>query len=133
MKKYALGLWLVVASLFSFAPFAMADSGLDINQVLANSIVGILVIVVPALAALLVKLLVNQIKKSNTQVDDRLAAIAVAWVEDQMADQKGEAKLDAAAKKLSELSKGKISPEQARVLAAATFQKMKTELNVLKN
>lgn len=133
MKKYALGLWLVISSLFALAPFAFADSNLNINEVLANTIVGLLVIIVPALAALLVKLLVNYIKKSNTQVDDRLAAIAVAWVEDQMSDRKGEEKLEGAAKKLVELSKGKITIEQARILAAATFQKMKAELNELKN
>lgn len=131
MKKLLMVMWGFVVSMLALTPMAFADSGLDINKVLTDSIVGIAVIVLPALAALLGKLLVNKIKESKTQVDDRLAAIAVAWAEDQV-EKNGSEKLDAAARKLSELSKGRISYENAKTLSAAMYQRLKGELHALK-
>ena len=130
MKKLLAGLWLMVVSLFTLAPFAFADSpAFDINNTVAQVIVLLIVTIVPILAGYIVRLLVQAIRNSQSQTDDRLAAIAVAWAEDQLG--KGE-KLDGAAKKLSDLSKGRIKYEDAKVLIAATYQSAKKEWADLK-
>lgn len=103
---------------------------MDINTVISQVIVALLVTVVPLLTAYVVRLLVQYIRNSQSKTDDRLAAIAVAWAEDQLG--KGE-KLEGAAKKLTELSKGRIKPEDAKTLVSATYQNVLGELAALKN
>jgi hypothetical protein len=102
---------------------------LNINSVLAQVIVMLIVTVIPVVAAYIVRLLVQHIRNSQSQTDDRLAAIAVAWAEDQL--NKGD-KLDGAARKLVDLSKGRIKFDDARTLVAATYQNVLGELAPLK-
>ncbi len=78
-------------------------------------------------------MLVQWIRNSQGNTDDRLAGIAVAFIEDQLDGAGGQVKLEAAAKKLSDLTKGRLKYEDAKVLVAATYQKVLGELAPLKN
>jgi hypothetical protein len=101
----------------------------DLNNIIAQVIVLLIVTLAPVLLGYLVRLLVQMIRNSQSQTDDRLAAIAVAWAEDQLGKNQ---KLEGAAKKLSELSKGRIKYEDAKTLVAATYQNVLGELKPLK-
>jgi hypothetical protein len=96
-------------------------------------LVPVVTAVVPILAGLLGKLIVQLISNSKTQADDRLAAIAVAWAEDYFGKGKGSEKLGQAAQKLSELTKGAITGDQAETQVRAAYQKLMGELSGLKN
>lgn len=80
------------------------------------------------------KLIVSAVKKSETQLDDKIAAWAVAWAEDKIVKSgKGDEKLEEACAKIEELTKGRIKGEQAEVLARAAYQALYGELKQLKN
>jgi hypothetical protein len=96
-------------------------------------LVPVVTAVVPILAGLLGKLIVQLISNSKTQADDRLAAIAVAYAEDFFGSGKGNEKLAGAAQKLSELTKGAITGDQAETQVRAAYQKLMGELSGLKN
>ena len=102
---------------------------MDTSNLFAQVIAILVMTLTPILAGYLVRLLVQYIRNSQSQTDDRLAAIAVAWAEDQLG--KAE-KLDGAAQKLSDLSKGRIKFQDAKVLVAATYQNVLGELAPLK-
>jgi Tfp pilus assembly protein PilV len=94
--------------------------------------VTVIVNLVPIVIGLLGLLIVQAIKNSKTQSDDRLAAIAVSWAEDFYGAGSGNKKLKAASDKLSELTKGKVSPEQAEIHVRAAYQKLMGALAPLK-
>jgi len=102
------------------------------NNLWIEIVVAIIVTLVPVIIGLLGTLLVQAIKNSKTQVDDRLAAIAVAWAEDYFGKGKGMLKLKEAGEKLSSLSKGRINPEQAEIHVRAAYQKLMGALSPLK-
>jgi pyruvoyl-dependent arginine decarboxylase (PvlArgDC) len=79
------------------------------------------------------KLIVTAVKKSETQLDDKIAAWAVAWAEDKLGSGKGEDKLQEACEKIEEWTKGKVKGEQAEKLARAAYQGLYGELKNLKN
>lgn len=79
------------------------------------------------------RLITQAIKNSKNTADDRLAAIAVAWIEDKMGAGKGEQKLRAAAERIVQLSKNKLTFVQAEELARAAYQSTYGELKNLKN
>lgn len=128
MKK----LFLHLAMCFYAVPAFAAESAsvVDWSSVIAQVIVGLLLVILPVLGGLAAKLITKKIKESDNKIDDRLAAIAVAWAEDRLG--KGE-KLQGAAKKLLELTKGKISANDAETVIAATYQRIKGEIAPLKN
>lgn len=79
------------------------------------------------------KLVVAAVKKSESQLDDKIAAWCVAWAEDKLGSGKGEEKLDEACDKIEELTKGRIKHDQAEVLIRAAYQGLYGELKQLKN
>jgi len=86
------------------------------------------------LAIQLGKLIVAVVKKSETQLDDKIAAWCVAWAEDKITGtDKGEEKLDEACEKIEELTKGRVKGGQAEVLIRAAYQGLYGELKQLKN
>jgi len=91
-------------------------------QTIFNLGSAIFTVMLPIIGALAGKLLHRWIAASNTQMDDRAAAVIVAWVEDQYKGGKGEIKRDAATKKLVEWSKGRLKKEDAEGLVRAAFQ-----------
>jgi len=105
----------------------------QIGGALLVSLTPVLITVVTAAAALAGKWIVGQIKKSETQADDKLAAWCVAWAEDKLGSGKGEEKLQAACDKIESLTKGKVKGEQAEMLIRAAYQGLYGELKQLKN
>lgn len=109
----------------------------EILQLIFNAFVQALVLLVvtllPALFGLLGGWLVKLIKQSQTTLDDRLAAMAVAWAEDKLGAGKGGEKLEIAIEKLSELSGGRIKYEQAELLIRSAYQSLMGSLAPLKN
>lgn len=105
----------------------------QIGGTILGASVPILVTVLAALAAILGKWVVGLIKKSQSQLDDKIAAWCVAWAEDKFGSGKGEEKLEEACDKIQELTKGRIKHEQAEVLIRAAYQALYGELKNLKN
>lgn len=81
-------------------------------------VVDIAIAIVPIILGLVTKLLANVLKSQKNKQILSLASIAIHWAEDQV--EKGK-KLDAAAQKLVDLSKGKIKLEDAKILIAASY------------
>lgn len=79
------------------------------------------------------KMIVTAVKKSETQLDDKIAAWAVAWAEDKLGSGKGDEKLQEACEKIEEWTKGKVKGEQAEKLARTAYQGLYGELKNLKN
>lgn len=107
-----------------------------VQQAIAWAIPVLIPVIAGALGWLAVqigKLVVAAVKKSETQLDDKIAAWCVAWAEDKLGAGKGEEKLAEACDKIEELTKGRIKDEQAEVLARAAFQGLYGELKNLKN
>lgn len=103
------------------------------DNIWVQILVSIITVLTPVLMGLLGMLIVKLIRTTPTQVDDRLAGIAVAWAEDFFGKGKGNEKLKAASQKLSELSKGRISEMEAETQVRAAYQRFMGELSGLKN
>lgn len=81
--------------------------------------------VIPALAALIGKFIAGEIgKQKNAQVL-ALASVAIHWAEDQISSGN---KLQAAAQKLSDLTKGQVTVADATTLVAATYANLTNAL-----
>lgn len=85
------------------------------------------------LAGMIGAWIVKLIKGTQSQMDDRLAALAVAWAEDAIGSGKGQEKLERACWKLEELTKGRIKAADAEMLIRATYQRLFGTLKPLKN
>lgn len=108
----------------------------QVGGALLTAAVPVLVTVLAAVAALVGKWVVGMIKKSDSQLDDKIAAWCVAWAEDKFSLEKGgngEEKLAEACEKIEELTKGRVKGEQAQVLIRAAYQGLYGELKQLKN
>ena len=79
-------------------------------------------VMLPIIGALAGKLLHRWIAASNTQMDDRAAAVIVAWVEDRYKGGKGDVKRARATEQLVKWSKGRLKEEDAEGLVRAAFQ-----------
>lgn len=77
----------------------------------------------------------KKIKESDSRLDDRLAALAVAWVEDKFGPDTGTGreKREAAIDWLVEKSKGRLGYEDAEKLVRAAYQGLFGSLDPLKN
>ena len=105
----------------------------QIGGTILGASVPILVTVLAALGAIIGKWIFGLIKKSQSQLDDKIAAWCVAWAEDKFGAGKGGEKLEEACDKIEELTKGRIKHEQAEVLIRAAYQGLYGELKNLKN
>lgn len=108
------------------------------QQVIAAAVpvlMPVLVAVITWVVALFGKWVVKMIQQSESKLDDRLAAMAVAWAEDQYKPDtgKGVEKLQAACDKLQDLTGGRIKSEQAETLIRAAYQSLMGSLAPLKN
>ena len=105
----------------------------ELNKALMDALVALIAAVVPILATLAGNLIMKKIKATQTQADDRLAAVAVSWAEDKIGSGQGALKLNNAVVKLIELSKGRINRENAEVLVRTAYQNLFGALKPLKN
>jgi hypothetical protein len=100
---------------------------------LIQASVPMITMIAVAVAGILGQWILKMIKNTQTQMDDRLAALAVAWAEDFMGGGKGEEKLDMACQKLEELTGGRIKAADAETIIRATYQRLFGVLKPLKN
>lgn len=105
----------------------------QLGGVLLQAAIPVIVTIVVALMSLLGKFILNKIKESQTTLDDRLAAMAVAWAEDNIGGGKGDEKLSAACDKLEEMTKGRIKSDRAETIIRAAYQALYGQLKPLKN
>ena len=82
-------------------------------------------VAVPALATLIGKFIAGEISKQKNAQIQALASVAVHWAEDQISSGN---KLQAAAQKLSDLTKGKVTVADATTLVAATYANLTNAL-----
>ena len=106
---------------------------MDFKELLSQSVIAVLLVVIPYLGTLAGALLNNWIKGTKTTLDDRLAGLAVKWAEDSIGKGKGEFKLHQATSKLVDLSGGRIEKSQAELLVRSAYQNIYGQLSPLKN